>query len=101
MRARGRTFHSKKEFRRFQELELLEKAGKIEHLQLQVSIDLMGQDGPILTPTGRVMRYVADFCYYDRERDIVVFEDAKGHQTEVFKIKRAILGAMGIGIVLT
>lgn len=95
----GITFDSAREARRWQQLGLLQRAGEIADLERQVAIDLQGADGPILTPTGRVMRYVADFRYRDVRTGRVVIEDAKGHATEVFGIKRAILAAQGVEVV--
>jgi len=93
----GIRFPSKKEARRWQELRLLEKAGRITNLERQVRIPLHGRNGPILTPTGRPMAYVADARYVDWDRQgRTVIEDAKGYETPEFKIKRAILAAQGI-----
>ena len=88
------TFDSKKEARRYSELLLLVKAGEIEHLELQVAIPLVGERGPILTPTGRQMTYVADFRYFDKNTGKRVLEDVKGFRTPVYLIKRSILAAM-------
>lgn len=93
------TFDSRREARRYQELLLLERAREISDLHLQVEIQLQGQKGPILTETGKVMTYRADFRYFDHRTMQTVHEDAKGHPTDVFKMKRAILKAMGVEIV--
>lgn len=87
---------SKREAKRVAELRLLERAGQIQGLTLQVKVPLMGRDGPILTPTGRQMHYVADAVYV--EDGATVYEDTKGHRTEVYLLKRAILAAMGIAL---
>jgi len=95
----GIRFDSKREAKRWQELKLLERAGEISDLERQVSIDLLGRDGPILTDSGkRVRRYVADFRYFDHKLGAHVIEDAKGFPTAEYKIKRAILAAMGVEI---
>jgi hypothetical protein len=91
-------FDSHREAARFQELRLLERGGEIRDLRRQVPIKLMGQGGPIETQTGKPMRYVADFTYVDARTDLPVIEDAKGHATDVFKIKKAILAAMGVQV---
>ena len=45
------------------------------------------------------MLYLADFTYADhRLGGITVIEDAKGHQTDVFLIKKAILAAQGVEV---
>ena len=95
----GITFDSKKEADRWQELRLMQRAGEISDLKRQVPFSLFGRDSPILTPTGRKMLYLADFTYIDhRLGDVFVVEDAKGWETEVFKIKRAILAAQGVEV---
>lgn len=95
----GERFHSKREARRWQQLLLLQAAGEIRDLERQVPIGLEGRDGPILTDSGQRQRqYVADFRYVDARTGAVVIEDAKGWPTEGYRIKRAILAAMGIQI---
>ena len=89
----GIKFDSKLEARHWQRLCLLQSAGQISDLERQVKIVLLGRDGPILTPTGRPMTYVADFVW--RENGAEVIADAKGFQTEVSRIKLAILAAQG------
>lgn len=96
-RVGDRWFDSALEASRYAELLLLEKAGQIGDLQCQVKIALMGQDGPVLTPTGRQMHYRADFTYRD-QTGAEIIEDAKGFRTEQYRIKRAILNAMGFTI---
>lgn len=95
----GITFDSKREAQRWQELRLMEAAREIRSLERQVPVELEGQHGPIMTDTGKSpRRYVADFRYYDNRAGLWVYEDAKGHPTDVYKIKRAILAAMKIEI---
>lgn len=80
------------------ELNLLLSAGEITDLDRQVVIKLEGRDGPILTPTGRVMTYRADFRYYDMRKASWITEDVKGFKDKVYPIKKAIMAAMGIEI---
>jgi hypothetical protein len=95
----GQTFDSKREFERWRQLVLLEKAGEIVSLERQYEILLMGRDKAIKTPIGRTMRYIADFRYIDLRTGLWVIEDAKGgYHTETFTLKRAILQAMGIEV---
>ena len=94
----GITFDSAKEAKRWGELCLLQKAGVIAGLDRQYRYPLHGQDAPILTQTGRQAYYVADFVYEDIEAEAVVIEDAKGFRTPEYKLKRAILAAMGLTI---
>ena len=63
-------FDSQKEARRFDELVLLERAGKIRELKLQVDFTL--QEAYTAPATGnrvRAIRYKADFTYLERVRD--------------------------------
>jgi len=96
----GILFASKREAKRYGELLLLEKAGEICQLETQSPFALDGRDGPIMTDSGaRQRRYYADFKYYDKRLKAWVIEDAKGHATDVYKLKKAILAAMGVKIV--
>lgn len=74
------TFDSKLEFQHFKELEVLEKAGKIDRIFRQVRIPL-GKSNAI--------KYVADFVFWDIQRDCYVIWDSKGLETKEFKVKRA------------
>lgn len=115
---RGQRFHSQGELDRWRELLLLRDAGEIENLRRQVDIELIGQNGPIRAPSGRIRVYRADAVYDDyrhvtRQEDgqtVVVsriyngkpqhvVEDHKGFPTEMYKMKRDILRAMGIVVV--
>jgi len=97
----GIRFDSKKEANRWCDLQIMQQAGEISNLERQVPIYLLGRDENILTPTGRKMRYVADFQYFDHRINAVVLEDSKGFPTEVFKLKKAILAAMGVDVKIT
>lgn len=80
--ATGYVFDSKKEFIRWCELRILERAGKISELRRQVKFELIPkQDGE------RPCDYIADFVYRDSDGKTVV-EDCKGMRTDVYKIKR-------------
>ena len=80
----GIMFDSRKEAQRYSELKLLERAGVIHDLQLQVPFQLIPK-----TPVGRAVKYYADFVYY--EGDKMVVEDTKGMKTEVYKIKKKLM----------
>lgn len=100
--ADGITHDSKTEARRWEELKLLQKAGEICGLRRQVDIGLLGRDGPIMTDGGEQERvYRADFVYVDNRLGVTVIEDRKGHETDVFKLKKAILAAQGMEIHVT
>lgn len=99
----GETFDSKKEYRRYRELLLLEKAGQISNLQRQVKFQLIpaqyehfpryGKNGKELTPGKRLIEkevaYYADFVYTENDQDVV--EDTKGFRTADYIIKRKLL----------
>lgn len=99
----GETFDSKKEYRRYRELLLLERAGEISNLQRQVKFLLIptqyehfpryGKNGKELTPGKRVVEkecaYYADFVYTENGKDVV--EDTKGVRTPEYIIKRKLL----------
>ena len=97
----GITFDSKKEARRWQELRLLEKAGEIRQLERQVRFHLWAycsgapKDIKIRSqgyPNGRAATWVADFVYHENGAQVI--EDVKGMDTQVSRLKRAIVEAM-------
>lgn len=99
----GITFDSKKEARRYQELCLLLRAGKISGLELQKRFELIpaqyetyeryGKKGQRLKDGQRCIEnavtYVADFVYV-RDGEIAV-EDTKGVKTKDYIIKRKLM----------
>lgn len=101
--ADGTKFDSKREMARYGELLLLQKAGVIEQLEVHPRFLIIIGGVQILMksaryPNGRKLQYVADFQYRDLERKKHVIEDVKmesGHRIEVYKIKRALMDAMG------
>ena len=99
----GVRFDSQKEAHRWGVLRRLQRAGLIRDLQRQVRIPLHGADGQPLrfVPPGRGAFYVAEFAYRYVPKGVDVLEDAKGVQTPEFKLKRAILAAQGVEIILT
>lgn len=81
----GFVFDSKKEYHRWCELRLLERAGRIFDLQRQVKYELIPkQDGE------RACTYLADFVYKDSNGKTIV-EDAKGVRTDAYKIKKKLM----------
>lgn len=97
----GIKFPSKKEGARWCALLLLQRAGEISGLERQVRIQLMGRDGPLKSAAGRQLVYVADFRYRDTRTGEEITEDAKGHETPEYKLKRSILSAQGVTILQT
>ena len=93
---RTKGFDSAKEWRRNQELEIMQRAGEISELNRQVPFVLM----PSYTiadetskqgfRTVREIRYIADFTYRLKNGKKII-EDVKGMQTDVFKLKRKLL----------
>ena len=85
----GVTYDSKKEYTRWCELSLLQKAGKITNLQRQVKYELI----PAQRTNGKVVEractYVADFVYEENGNTVV--EDTKGFKTKDYIIKRKLM----------
>lgn len=96
----GVKFDSLREANYWLKLRQQQKDGDIRDLRLQVPFDLIGQNGPILTPTGRTMTYRADFVFWDVVQDRERILDAKGHPTDVSLMKIAIMAAQGFRVEL-
>jgi len=83
-------FDSKKEFRRAQELQLLEKIGEISDLDYQVPFELIPKQ---LDEHGKTIErpviYKADFRYEQAGK--IVVEDTKGMRTRDYVIKRKLM----------
>ena len=75
-------FASKREAHRYSELKLMEAAGEIYDLRLQVPFELKALDEDV------VGKYVADFCYYPKGTLRRVIEDAKGFRTPLYRWKK-------------
>lgn len=84
----GITFDSIGESVRHGELKLMQRAGAIQNLQLQVRI-------PCIINGKKVFTYIADFVYLDTKTGETIIEDFKGMETDVFKLKKKILEAQG------
>ena len=107
------TFASKKEYRRWKELCLLQRAGKITALQWQVPFELIPAQKRTVETGERYIKnipargiragdpktkevtleqscvYVADFVYREDGRQVV--EDTKGVRTADYIIKRKLM----------
>lgn len=81
----GIVFASKAEMARYDELKMLEKAGKISNLELQPKFLLI----PKVKKGDRATYYIADFAYIRDGKRII--EDTKGFKTAVYKLKRKLL----------
>ena len=99
--ADGEVFDSKREYQRWQELKLLEKAGEITELRRQVPYEILPdqREPDKIGPRGgrkpgriieRKALYIADFVYKDRTGREVV-EDCKGMRTKDYILKRKLL----------
>ena len=99
----GIKFDSKKEAERYQELSLLEKAGVISDLQMQVKfllipaqyeiVERYGKKGQKLQSGTKCIEkecsYYADFVYLQNGEQVV--EDTKGFKTPEYIIKRKLM----------
>ena len=100
----GETFDSQKEYRRYRELLLLQRAGAITDLKRQVEYilipaqreaDKVGVRGGIIKgkTIEKAVKYIADFVYTENGKTIV--EDVKGYKQStayaVFVIKRKLM----------
>lgn len=101
----GTVLDSVKEARRYEELLILLKAGKIKELQRQVHYELIpnqyetyerfSKTGERLKDGNRLIErkvdYVADFVYRDAETGKTIVEDTKGVKTKDYIIKRKLM----------
>ena len=96
-------YDSKAEARRGRELELLERAGKIENLGKQVKFEIIppqkDAEGKVIE---RAAYYIADFVYTDPSTGKEIVEDVKSPATRklpVYVLKRKLMRlAWGIEI---
>ncbi len=100
----GIIFDSKKEANRYRELKMLERAGEICCLRLQVPFELIPaqyeETGEVYTRGAnkgkpkrgkcieKAVTYIADFVYYNSDATVRTVEDVKGMRTPVYIIKR-------------
>lgn len=85
----GIEFDSVKECQRYCELKLMQRAGVISELQLQVPFELIPTqriDGKLAE---KAVNYVADFVYKQNGQTVV--EDTKGMRTRDYIIKRKLM----------
>ena len=85
----GKTFDSMKEFKRWRELSLLEKAGRVTDLQTQVKFELIPSQKIGNRVVERACHYIADFVYVLDGKKVV--EDTKGFKTPDYIIKRKLM----------
>lgn len=85
----GIVFDSKKEAKRYSELCLLEQAGEISDLRLQVKFELIPSQRINGKVVERKVDYIADFVYL--RNGFKVVEDTKGIRTKDYIIKRKLM----------
>ena len=96
----GMVFDSKRECRRYKELEILQQIGAIAELRTQVKFvlipaqreaDTVGKRGGIIKGNliEREVSYIADFVYVENDKTVV--EDAKGMRTPEYILKRKMM----------
>ena len=87
----GHTFPSRREANRYSQLSILQKAGIIRDLKLQVPFELQPSfKHPETGKTIRAIKYIADFTYYD-ENGIFHIEDTKGYHTKDYELKKKLM----------
>lgn len=77
-------FASQLEFGRWQDLKMYRDAGEITDLRRQVPYKI--EHGGKLICT-----YIADAVYFDNSLGKEVIEDAKGHRTKIYRLKKKML----------
>ena len=86
----GMTFDSTKEYSRWKELKLMEKAGEITGLVRQLRIELIPK-----TKLYKAVSYIPDFVYFNKREGKTIYEDVKGYKGgnayQIFKLKKKIL----------
>ena len=82
----GIVFDSAREARRYGELKLLQRTGKIRDLELQRKFEISPK-----SDAGRALYYIADFVYWDCNKGQIVVEDEKGYRTDVYKLKKRLM----------
>lgn len=82
----GMKFDSRKEYTRYKELELLQRAGIISNLQRQVPYILIEK-----SKYGQAIKYIADFTYTEGDKEVV--EDVKSpvSKTPVYRLKKRLM----------
>lgn len=89
----GIHFASMKEGRRYNDLRILERAGKIENLEVHPAFRIVIDGRQVTFPNGRKAVYTADFSYFDLEKKCRVIEDVKSpaSRTEAYVLRKCIV----------
>lgn len=83
----GHKFPSLKEAKRYQELKLLVKAGKIKNLELQPEFEIIPKQ-KYRGKTLREAKYTPDFKYLDIDNNEWVIEEVKGMPTVDYVLRK-------------
>jgi hypothetical protein len=83
----GIVFSSKKEAKRYGELRLLQRAGRIEGLTCQPKYELVVNGK-------KVGRYTGDFSYFDRDVKKIVVEEIKGYVVRDYPLRAKLFRAL-------
>lgn len=83
----GISFDSRKEANRYQELQLMERAGLIRNIELQPRYDLVVNGH-------KIGFYKADFRYEMVNTGELITEDAKGVRTPIYVMKCKLVKAL-------
>lgn len=90
----GIAFASKSEAAHYRDLKILQLGGEISNLTLQPSFVFMLANGiPVKSKAGRVLKYIADFSYLDKQGKRHI-SDVKGFLTSECKLKIALTEAL-------
>lgn len=81
----GTRFASKREFKRYCQLRILESAGTIRNLELQPRFD-------IVVSGKKIAFYKGDFAYFEKNKRVI--EDVKGVKTPVYNLKKKLVEAL-------
>ncbi len=82
----GYVFDSQAEARRYEDLKLMEKHGDICKLEVHPKFTIEINDF-------KVCDVILDFCYYDNKDHRTVWEDVKGKDTALSRLKRKLVRA--------
>ena len=85
----GIKFDSEKEGNYYLKLKMLEKAGKIRDLRLQVPFVVL-ETFKVNDRTYRKTKYIADFTYFD-DKDKLHVVDVKGFRTKEYELKKKLM----------
>lgn len=85
------SFDSQKEFRRWKELKLMERAGLITQLSRQTKFELVPNQIEGGKVVERAVTYKADFCYWQDGRFICEDVKSEATKTREYVIKRKLM----------